>query len=108
MQEEEIQAIKEGFEAKYPQITMNYFFAGTNKVLTKLATEMQSGEISADLVWTGAPSDYRKLKENRYLSPYISPQAININEAFMDEHHYYIGGRLMSAVIAYNTDLVSE
>lgn len=69
MQEEEIQAIKEGFEAKYPQITMNYFFAGTNKVLTKLATEMQSGEIAADLVWTGAPSDYRKLKENRYLSP---------------------------------------
>ena len=108
MQEEEIQAIKDGFEAKYPQITMNYFFAGTNKVLTKLATEMQSGEIAADLVWTGAPSDYRKLKENRYLSPYISPQAININEAFMDEHHYYIGGRLMSAVIAYNTDLVSE
>ena len=52
MQEEEIQAIKEGFEEKYPQITMNYFFAGTNKVLTKLATEMQSGEISADLVWT--------------------------------------------------------
>lgn len=43
MQEEEIQALKEGFEAKYPQITMNYFFAGTNKVLTKLATEMQSG-----------------------------------------------------------------
>lgn len=108
MQEEEIQAIKEGFEEKYPDITMNYFFAGTNKVLTKLATEMQSGEIAADLVWTGAPSDYRKLKENRYLSPYISPQAININEAFMDEHHYYIGGRLMSAVIAYNTDLVSK
>ena len=69
MQEEEIQALKEGFEAKYPQITMNYFFAGTNKVLTKLATEMQSGEISADLVWTGAPSDYRKLKENRYSLP---------------------------------------
>ena len=51
MQEEEIQAIKEGFEAKYPQVTMNYFFAGTNKVLTKLATEMQSGEISA--IWSG-------------------------------------------------------
>lgn len=51
MQEEEIQAIKEGFEAKYPQITMNYFFAGTNKVLTKLATEMQSGEIAP--IWSG-------------------------------------------------------
>jgi iron(III) transport system substrate-binding protein len=108
MQEEQIQAIKAGFEQKYPDITMNYFFAGTSKVLTKLATEMQSGEITADLVWTGAPSDYRKLKEDRCLSPYISPQAININEAFVDEHHYYIGGRLMSAVIAYNTELVSE
>ena len=108
MQEEQIQAIKEGFEQKYPNITMDYFFAGTSKVLTKLATEMQSGEITADLIWTGAPSDYRKLKEDRCLSPYISPQAININEAFVDEHHYYIGGRLMSAVIAYNTDLVPE
>ena len=108
MQEEQIQAIKEGFEKKYPNITMDYFFAGTSKVLTKLATEMQSGEITADLVWTGAPSDYRKLKENRCLSPYISPQAININEAFMDGQHYYVGGRLMFAVIAYNTDLVSE
>lgn len=108
MQEEQIQAIKEGFEGKYPDITMEYFFAGTNKVLTKLATETQSGKITADLVWTGSPSDYQKLKEDRVLSPYISPQAININEAFMDEHHYYIGGRLMSMVIAYNTDLVSE
>lgn len=108
MQEEQIQAIKEGFEKKYPDITMEYFFAGTNKILTKLATEMQSGKITADLVWTGAPSDYRKLKRDGVLSPYISPQAININEAFADEHHYYIGGRLMSAVIAYNTDLVSE
>lgn len=108
MQEEQIQAIKEGFEAKYPDITMEYFFAGTNKVLTKLATEIQSGKITADLVWTGSPSDYQKLRDDRVLSPYISPQAININEAFMDEHHYYIGGRLMSMVIAYNTDLVSE
>ena len=106
MQEKQIQAIKAGFEEKYPGITMNYFFASTNKVLTKLATEVQAGEITADVVWTGSPTDYIQLKRDRILSPYISPQAININSAFIDEHHYYIGGRLMSTVLAYNTDLV--
>lgn len=108
MQEKQIQAIKAGFEEKYPGITMNYFFASTNKVLTKLATEVQSGAITADVVWTGSPTDYIQLKRDRILSPYISPQAININSAFIEEHHYYIGGRLMSAVLAYNTDIVPE
>lgn len=108
MQEEQILAIKKGFEEKYPGITMDYYFSSTSKVLTKLATERQSGKITADVIWTGDPSDYIDLKATHTLSPYISPQAININETFMDEQHYYIGGRLMSVVIAYNTDLVAE
>ena len=43
MQEDQIVAIKKGFEAKYPDIKMDYYFAGTGKVITKIAAEKQAG-----------------------------------------------------------------
>lgn len=108
MQEEQLQAIKNAFEQKYPKIKMKYYFGSTEKVLTKLATEIQAGDINADLLWTSTPLDFISLKENRVLSPYISPQAININPALIDENHYYISACIASAGIAYNTNLVTE
>ncbi|MEG1783066.1 MAG: extracellular solute-binding protein, partial [Oscillospiraceae bacterium] len=107
MQEKQIQAIKKGFETKYPSIEMDYYFAGTGKILTKLAAEVQGGDIAADVVWMGTPSSYVALKKDRVLSPYISPQAINIDPAFSDEHYYYTGARLISVVIGYNSALIS-
>ncbi|MEG2176553.1 MAG: ABC transporter substrate-binding protein [Oscillibacter sp.] len=107
MQDQQIQAIQQGFEEKYPEIKMNYYFAGTGKILTKLAAESQSGDISADVVWMGTSSSYVALKKDRMLSPYISPQAINIDPSFIDPHFYYTGARLISVCIAYNKNLVS-
>ncbi len=108
MQDRQLSAIKKGFEEKYPGITMNYCYGNSGKLFTRLNSEVQAGDIQADIIWTGNPLDYIKLKENRILSPYISPQAININPLLMDEHHYYVGGRIVSAVIAYNPRLLSE
>ncbi|MEG3029342.1 MAG: ABC transporter substrate-binding protein [Oscillospiraceae bacterium] len=108
MQEKQIQAIKNGFEAKYPEVEMQYYFAGSGKIITKLSAEVQSGNVGADVVWMGTPSSYVALKKDRVLSPYISPQAINIDSAFSDEHFYYTGARLISVVIGYNPQLVSK
>ena len=36
MQEDQLVAIKKGFEAKYPKIIMDYYFAGTGRVITKI------------------------------------------------------------------------
>ena len=57
MQEDQLVAIKEGFEKKYPNVKMDYYFAGTGKVITKIATEHQSGQVAADVIWVGDPSD---------------------------------------------------
>ena len=62
MQEDQLMAIKEGFEKKYPNIKMDYYFAGTGKVITKIATEHQSGQVAADVIWVGDPSDYIGLR----------------------------------------------
>ncbi len=108
MQEKQLDAIKEGFEAKYPDITLIYQFGGTGKILTKLNTEAQFGDIRADVIWAGNPSCYITLKENRLLNPYISPEAENIDPLFKDSEYYYVGGRISSAVFAYNSELVNE
>ena len=62
MQEDQLVAIKEGFEKKYPNVKMDYYFAGTGKVITKIATEHQSGQVAADVIWVGDPSDYISFK----------------------------------------------
>ena len=50
MQEEQLQAVKEAFEKKYPGVTMDFYFASGGKVITKMTTEAQAGQIDADII----------------------------------------------------------
>lgn len=42
---------------------MDYYFAGTGKVITKIATEAKSGQVAADVIWVGDPADYIGFKK---------------------------------------------
>lgn len=108
MQEDQLMAIKEGFEKKYPNIKMDYYFAGTGKVITKIATEHQSGQVAADVIWVGDPSDYIGFKNEGILEKYSSPEASAIADKFIDSEGYYTGARMMNMSIGYNTSLVTE
>lgn len=107
MQEDQLLAIKKGFEAKYPDITMEYYFAGTGRVMTKIAAEAQAGAVGADVIWVGDPADYISFKELGILEAYESPEAAFIDDAYKDPEGYFIGARMMNMGIAYNTLLVS-
>lgn len=108
LKEDQLEAIKEGFTKKYPNIKMDYYAAGTSKVATKIATEKQSGQVACDVVWIGDPSNYITMKEQGILEAYESPEAANIDEAFKDSENYYVGGRLVVMGFGYNTNTVSE
>ena len=108
MQEDQLMAIKEGFEKKYPNIKMDYYFAGTGKVITKIATEHQSGQVAADVIWVGDPSDYIGFKKEGILAKYSSPEAGAIADKFIDSEGYYTGARMMNMSIGYNSSLVTE
>ncbi len=41
MQEQQLQAIEQAFEAKYPGVDMEYYYAGGGKLVTKMTTEAQ-------------------------------------------------------------------
>lgn len=108
MQEDQLLAIKRGFEKKYPGITMEYYFAGTGRVMTKIATEAQAGTVGADVIWVGDPADYISFKEIGILEQYSSPEAYAIDDVYIDPEGYYTGARLMNMGIAYNTMFVTE
>lgn len=110
MQEDQLIAIKQAFENKYPGITMEYYFAATSKVVTKISTEAQAGHVDADVVWVGDASDYVSFKNAGILQQYTSPEAAPdiIDPAYVDPDGYYTAGRLVGVGIAYNTVTVSE
>ena len=102
MQEAQLQAIEQAFEAKYPTVDMEYYYAGGGKLVTKMTTEAQDGgQIASDLVWLGDPSDYEALKANGWLEPYVSPETDHISEAYIDPDGYYTAGRLVTMGIAW-------
>ena len=109
MQEAQLQAIEKAFEAKYPDVDMEYYYAGGGKLVTKMTTEAQDGgQIASDLVWLGDPSDYVGFKANGWLEPYISPETEHIAKEYMDAEGYYTAGRLVTMGIAWNINLVEE
>lgn len=107
MQEDQLVAIKKGFEAQYPNVKMDYYFASSSKVITKMATEMQGGKLDTDVVWVGDPADYESFKDQGMLQPYSSAEASAIDSAYIDSEGYFTGARMMNMGIAYNTVLVS-
>ena len=108
MQEDQLNAVKKAFEKKYPNIKMDYYFAGTGKVITKIATEAKSGQVAADVIWVGDPADYIGFKKLGILQKYESPEAKNIDKAFIDPEGFYTGARMMNMGIAYNTTKVKK
>lgn len=100
--------IEEAFEKTHPDIDLIVWRSGTSKVAAKLLAEMQAGKIQADIVWTADPSYFVYLKKKNLLMKYVSPEAINVPDLFKDEDGYFTGTRIMSVVIAYNTDLMKR
>jgi iron(III) transport system substrate-binding protein len=108
MQEDQLMAIEKAFEAKYPDIDMEYYFASGGKVMTKVNTEAQAGKIEGDVIWTGDPSDYEEFKKSGWLQPYTSPEADHIDNAYKDPDGYYTGGRLINVGLAWWSAGVDE
>lgn len=103
MQEEQLQAVKEAFEKEYPGITMEYYFASGGKVITKMTTEAQAGQINADVIWLGDPSDYEGFKKNGYLQQYTSSETDHIASNYTDADGYYTAARLVTMGVSWCT-----
>jgi len=106
MKDSQLSALKEAFMKKYPDVQMDYYTAGTGKVMTKMATEQQAGKICADVIWVGEPTNYITFKEQGELLAYESPEAATIPAALKDIDNYYCAARIVTLGLVYNTNNV--
>lgn len=106
MKETQLSALKEGFIKKYPNILMDYYTAGTGKIMTKISAEKMAGSVEVDVLWIGEPTDYMSLIEEKLLLPYQSPEAKNIPRKIKNGNNLYCGARIVTLGLVYNTNLV--
>ncbi|MBU8922128.1 MAG: ABC transporter substrate-binding protein [Bacteroidales bacterium] len=103
MKDSQLAALKEAFTSKYSDIEMDYYSAGTGKVMTKLAAEERAGNIGADVLWVGDPTNYLMFKDKGLLTPYVSPEAKTIPAGLKDPENYFCGARIITLGLVYNT-----
>lgn len=106
MKDSQLSALKEAFTNKYPNVQMDYYTAGTGKVMTKIAAEKQAGKIYADIIWVGEPTNYITFKQDGELLAYESPEAATIPSALKDKDNYYCSARIVTLGLVYNTNNV--
>lgn len=106
MKETQLKALKNGFTNKYPEINMNYYSAGTGKIIEKILNEDKIGDIKADIMWIGDPTYYYILKERGILLPYESEEALTIPSELKDKDNYFCAARIVTLGLIYNTELV--
>lgn len=103
-----IDRIQADFMERFPEIELEVYRAGTGSVIAKIATELEAGEILADLVWVAEPSTYENFKDQGILLRFTPEEADRLAPGMADPDGYYYAGRLINMIIGYNTDLVSD
>ena len=87
----------------FPEMKVNWFQGGTEKVVTKITGEIKAKKIGADVLMVADPSYYLKLDDQKLLLPYKSKEEKNlINDKAADGSWYAV--RVCNMIIAYNAD----
>ena len=87
----------------FPEMKVNWFQGGTEKVVTKITGEIKAKKIGADVLMVADPSYYLKLEDQKLLLPYKSKDEKNlINDKAADGAWYAV--RVCNMIIAYNAD----
>lgn len=96
------------FNVKYPDVDVKIFRSGTEEVISKILAEKEAGSILADVLLVADSVTFETLKEQALLEPYESPEHEGIPTAFVDPDYTYAGTKVMSTVLAVNTEKVKE
>ena len=87
----------------FPDMKVNWFQGGTEKVVTKITGEIKAKKIAADVLMVADPSYYLKLQDQKLLLPYKSKEEkALINDKAEDGSWYAV--RVCNMIIAYNGD----
>ncbi|MCY6485127.1 ABC transporter substrate-binding protein [Clostridium aestuarii] len=101
-----IESVKPALQEAFPNLEIEWFQGGTEKVVTKLTGEIEANKVSADLLMVADPSYYLTLQDQDLLLKYDAPNRKDVQ--YKDEEGYWTGVRISNMIIAYNTDKVKD
>jgi iron(III) transport system substrate-binding protein len=107
-------------ERRFPDLDGNYWVplgsgitvlierGRTGDIQRRIADEIATGAVQADIIWLAEPSPYETYKGMGLLAPYQPPADAPLEPSYVDPDGFYVAGRIISMVIASNTALRTE
>ncbi|MCO5730232.1 ABC transporter substrate-binding protein [Rhizobium sp. SSA_523] len=100
---EDAQATVDGFKAANPGIDVEWVRDGTTKIMAKLMAEIEAGKPAADVLLIADTVTLERLKQDKRLMAYVSPEAKAYEASLFDAEGYYYSTKLITTGIMYNT-----
>ena len=102
-----IEVVKPALAKAFPNLDIQWFQGGTEKVMAKISGEITAKKVQADLLMVADPSYYLSLQKQNLLLKYDAPNRKDVTSS-KDAEGYWTGVRISNMIIAYNTSKVSE
>jgi len=99
-----IDMMDEALEKEFPNLDVEFFYAGTGSLQTKIAGEMETGTLGCDMMLVAEPAYCLELKEGGWLHSYEFENADQLRFPY-DEEGYWYPVRVSNMVLAYNPEL---
>ena len=101
-----IEAVKPELKKAFPNLDVQWFQAGSEQVMAKLAGEIEAKKIQADVLMVSDPGYYITLQEKNLLLKFDAPNRKFVGDKYKDKDGYWTGVRLSYMLMAYNTNKV--
>lgn len=102
-----VKNLEEKFEEKNGDV-IEIFHTGCGPLRQKVWTEMEAGNIQADVIWGSEPSMYIALKNKDKLMQYKSSEMKNMIDEYVYGDGYYTAVSARYGVIIYNKDKIKN
>ena len=103
---EELGDMEKALRAQYPFLRVEFVAANRGKLLERVLTEARIGKHLADIVAVGSTEDAVLIQEGLVAS-YSSPEFLHLLPGMVAKDGRWVGTRLRTYHIAYNTKLIS-
>lgn len=93
----------DAFQAKYPDIKVEWMRNGTSQLMNILRAEIEAGQIKPDLLLVADTINLGSLKKEGLLLAYPEAPVASFDEGTYDKDKTFFGTKLLTTAIAYNT-----
>ena len=106
--EEKVDEIIAAFNEEHPDVDVQVYRAGTGDLKARIEAEKASGSVEADLIWAADAPTFEAFKSEDLLAQLNDVEAGEVIDSAVDPEGYYVGTRIISTVLAYNTSVIDE